>query len=54
MGFFLNGSSENLVTDNVISENGQEGIFLQNAVDCVIRNNLFTQKWSLCGYSLVF
>ena len=44
IGIFLNGSSHNLVTDNYISENGREGVFLQNAVDCIIRNNLFTHN----------
>jgi nitrous oxidase accessory protein len=44
IGIFLNGSSENLVTKNFISENGREGLFLQNAVDCVIKDNLFTKN----------
>jgi parallel beta-helix repeat protein len=44
IGIFLNGSSENLVTENDISENGREGLFLQNAVDCIIRNNIFTKN----------
>ncbi len=41
IGIFLNGSSNNQVTNNDISENGREGVFLQNAVDCIVQNNLF-------------
>lgn len=44
IGIFLNESKENLVTENIISENGREGLFLQNARDCLIQNNVFTKN----------
>jgi parallel beta-helix repeat protein len=44
VGILLNGSSNNLVTDNFISENGNEGIFLEKATHCIIRNNVITRN----------
>ena len=38
------GPSNTLVADNFISENGNEGIFLEKSTNCIIRNNLFTRN----------
>lgn len=44
VGILLNQSSYTLVTENFISENGNEGVFLENAVHCSIEHNEITQN----------
>jgi parallel beta-helix repeat protein len=44
IGILVNGSSETVVENNYISENGNEGIFLENATYCVMRKNEITHN----------
>jgi parallel beta-helix repeat protein len=44
VGILLNQSSDTLVTDNFISENGNEGVFLEKTVNCIIEKNEITQN----------
>lgn len=44
VGILLNQSSDTLVTENFISENGNEGVFLEKTVNCSIEHNEITQN----------
>ncbi len=44
IGILLNGSLDTVVTENFISENGNEGVFLQDSFNCTIKNNVFTKN----------
>jgi parallel beta-helix repeat protein len=44
IGILLNGSTETLVYENFIAENGNEGIFLQNSSNCTLQSNVITQN----------
>ncbi len=44
IGILLNGSSDTVVTENFISENGNEGVFLHDSFNCTIKNNIFTRN----------